>query len=232
MVYSDTTNKLGIIQAIDDYVDTDSSSYPTAQKTRNVNRWYRRLIALILKVDGRWVWDDLNKTTLPIATADLAEGQKDYEFDTAFLDVTSVEIKDSAGNWSKLKYLNPREYTGSIQERFETNGQPEYYTQFGESLYLLPATNYSISGGLAVFHKRSADYFSASDTTKEPGFAEIFHDYLALGPALDYANQYKPDRVPMLLNHIKDMEKALTQYYGTRGKDRQTRIRGRRISSK
>jgi len=52
MQFSDTSTKQGIVEDIDFNCDTDSGTYPTAQKVRNVNSWYDRAITIILGADG------------------------------------------------------------------------------------------------------------------------------------------------------------------------------------
>ena len=90
MVFSDSTNKLGIVEDIDFLVNTNSTSYPTAQKTRNINEWYNRVIGWILEAQDDWQWDDTNQTDLPIGTISLVASQQDYPEPTS-LTITRVE---------------------------------------------------------------------------------------------------------------------------------------------
>ena len=88
MVFSDSSTKQGLVEEIDFLLGTDATDYPTAQKTRNINRWFDRVISLILQADAKWEWDDTNYTDLPIATASLVANQQDYSISgTEFLKI-------------------------------------------------------------------------------------------------------------------------------------------------
>src|SRR5512137_1242260 len=106
MQFTDSSGKQGIVEDIDFNCDTDSGTYPLAQKVRNVNNWYDKAIAIILGADGRWQWDDTNATDMPVATTSFVDGQQDYTLDTTFLKLLRVEAKDSSGNWVKLKPID------------------------------------------------------------------------------------------------------------------------------
>ena len=54
------------------------------------------------KVTGEWEYDDSNYTNLPEATADLVDGQRDYELPSTAQKIDRVEVLDNALNSQKL----------------------------------------------------------------------------------------------------------------------------------
>lgn len=217
--YNSEANSQDLVSSITFHTDASTTDYSVNDRTRNVNKWYHKAVVLIQSADGTWQYDDANNTTLPIGTADLVSGQQDYSLDDSMLEIERVEIKDSGGNWVKLRPFDQVEVGVAMDEFMETDAQPMYYDKIGRSLFLYPAPNYASTGGLKVHFKRHANIFVVGDTTKEPGFADAFHEYVALGASLDYCKIYKPERVQAILNDITDMERDIKEFYGRRNKD-------------
>ena len=106
MVFSDTTNKNGIIQEIelwtnlgDGAISGDAVLLP--QFTNRVNRCFDKIMPRVLSHDTNQRWDDVNHPTHPIGTADIISGQNDYSFlaDSAgnsVLEITKILAKQSA----------------------------------------------------------------------------------------------------------------------------------------
>jgi hypothetical protein len=251
MVFSDTTNLQGIVQDIDFLASSNISSYPLAQKTANVNRALDRAVQIILRSDGRWQWDDTNNTDLPIATTDLIINQQDYSFDSSFLDVTRVELKDSAGNWHFLQPfdqsdLNPTAYsplpngaTGfagitsdfSLTDFLKNAGTPIYYDKLADSVFLYPKPNYNGTASLKVYFQRKANYFVSSDTIKEAGIATQFHRYLSVSAAYDYALAKGLPKANSLRQEMIVLEKEIATFYNIRKKDEKVVLVARKTSS-
>jgi len=240
--FSDTTNKKGIVQDIDFLVGTDSTSYPLADKARNVNQWYYKVIGWILESSGTWEWDDSNYTDFPIATATLVDGQEDYTLPHAaasssnastFLKLIGISVKNSGGNWKKLRNIDESQLPNQdLEELFKTAGLPRFYKVIGNSVKLLPApdsNNVTLSSGLKVYFQRTMDEFTASDTTQEPGFPRTFHRILSLGGAYDYAVAKGLKNVNSLRAEIEQLKQQLQEYYGHINKDIKIRIMPREI---
>jgi hypothetical protein len=230
MIFSDTSTKQGIVEDIDFLCDTDTTAYPLAQKVRNVNRWYDRMTSLLLDADGRWQWDDTNWTDLPVGVATLVNDQQDYSVFTAvpssgqdYLKITRVEVKNASGNWVLLKPIDQVDvYDQSLTDFLKTSGMPQYYDKVGASimLYPKPATNYvTLTGGLKVYFQRAPSYFSASDTTKQPGFPSLFHRYLSYGASFDYCVKKQLPQKADLEKSILEMEDAVKTFFVLRNKD-------------
>jgi hypothetical protein len=230
MQFSDTTNKLGLVQDIDFILFSDTTStspYAIADKTRNMNSWYDRAVSLILRADGRWEWDDNNKTDLPIATAALVANQQDYEMSGAtFLKILKVEVKSQSGDWLPLDPISIADKkTESMTDYLKTAGTPQKYDKLGNSLFLYPKPSYGADASLKVYYQRNVDHFAAADTTDVPGFAEIFHRYLSFGAAFDYALANGMNgKVNTLSPIITRMESDIVDFYSDRGKDENVSI--------
>lgn len=202
---------------------TDTTQFTVAQFTRSANFGMDRVISLIFKSDQKWQFDDSNNTDLPIATANLVNGQQDYSFAVTQLKVWKVRIKDSGGNWVTLDPVDRRDLSDS--QLTESNGTPRRYDKLGNSIFLYPASDYSSTGGMEVQFQRGASYFIPTDTTKTPGFASQFHRLIAFYGARDYlaingvTNQWK-----IVDNEITKMENDLLDYYSSRNPDEHQRL--------
>jgi len=238
MVFSDTTTKQGIVQEIDFLVNSDNNSYPLTDKTRNVNRAYDKVVSLILNADGRWEFDDQNATDLPIATTDLISGQQDYSFDPTFLIVSRVEVKDQNGSWIALSPFSQADIprgglpgfvpSQSLTDFLSNPGVPQYYDKMANSIFLYPKSSYNSTAGLKVYFQRNVSYFVPTDTTKTPGFSNMFHRILSMSAALDYARAKNLDIKTNLAQDLQELWSDLQAYYTRKSKDENIQMRIRK----
>ncbi len=209
-------------------VDADSTSYPNADLLRRENAAYEQVVALIMGADGLWQFDDTNYTDFPIGVTTLVNSQQDYTFAADHLEVEGVSVLKNNGIWEKLVPIDDKSQISVDPIEFmKTDGLPLYYDKQGRSILLYPAPDNGVSvtlaSGLKFFFKRTADLFTSAQVTtgtKEPGFASPFHIILAYKAALPYAQTYKKDRVPMIVNEIARLEKEILKHYGRREADR------------
>src|SRR6185312_13455630 len=128
-----------IIADIDFLANSDPSTYLIADKVRNCNNWIDVCISDIMAADGRWEWDDPNQTDLPRATTQLNANQQQYNFDSSWLIVERIDIKDTSGNWSTLTPIDQSDIVdvgvGSYQS---TPGTPQAFDADGENIFLYP----------------------------------------------------------------------------------------------
>lgn len=228
MVFSDSTNKLGIVEKIDFECDTDSTSYPIAQKIREINTAYEKVNAWIINNDGTWQFDDENYSTIPEGATDLVAGQSDYSFSAAFLEIEWVKIKDANGRWKVITPIDQSQVDFPLEDYLITNGFPQHYDKVGNviRLYPAPATGtVTLSGGMKIAINRTASLFTSADTTKTPGFVSPFHVILAYMAALPYCAKFKKDRVANLIGLIGDtqiptgLKRDILDFYGHRERD-------------
>jgi len=226
MVFNDTTDKLGICQEIDALCDSDTTSYPVADKTRRVNAALEEVVGDLITLDRNWKFDDSNYTDLPIGTGTLVDGQQDYAF-SSLLSVERVEVLDANGNYHKLTHFDEKDIDAALSEHCETDGMPVKYALRGNSIFLYPApaaASVTVAAGLKVYYQRTAHLFTAADTTAEPGFASPYHIILAYKAALPYALTYKKDRVPMIMAEIQKLEEKMFALASNKMRDKKARM--------
>jgi hypothetical protein len=219
MQFSDPTNNSGIVEKARWFVGANASSYPIDVLTSNVNAWYDKAVATIMSCDNVWQFDDSNYTDYPIAVAALVSGQQDYQLDVSHSNVRRVEVKYESSDWKKLTPWDETQTNQALGEFFEESGEPQYYDLVANSVFLYPAPNYSQAASIKVYFQRKASYFDKTDTTKEPGFGEMFHEYLVLGAAYDYALKFNSSNRDSLLAQAMRMESDMKQHYNRRPKD-------------
>ena len=95
-------------------------------------------------------------------------------------------------------------------------GQPYQYDKTATGLFLDPIPSANVTSGLKVYVSREGSYFTTSDTTKKPGFAGLYHDYLILEPAYQYARANRLNIQETLKRDVLEMEKRITEFYGKR----------------
>lgn len=232
MVFSDTTNKLGLIQDCEmklfgdnGYGQITNNPNRLLQFAARINRRQDRFIQLAFSADNRWQYDDSNYTDFPIATTNLVSGQRDYTFDVSMLEIDGVEILVN-GEWRRIDPIDVTDNSATsiayIENNSSNTGIPIAYDKTGGSVVLQPTPDYSATGGLRIRFKRGASYFVSTDTTKVPGFPSIFHDYLSTGAALDYAiDRNFPNVVNALAPEVLRKEDAILEHFSKRSKDEQ-----------
>lgn len=200
MQYSDTTNKLGILQACERYTrlgDANITGNPQLllEFTAYSNHVLRKIWNDIFNSYGGWQYDDANQTDLPSAVTTLTSGQVSYALPSEAITVRGIEVKNDGGIWQRLfpktdEQIRDREATG---EFLKTPAQPLYYTLIGKTVKLYPPANYTQASSFKVFFDRGSVAFASTDTTKEPGFASEFHDSVAIGASLEYMKIMLPE---------------------------------------
>lgn len=219
MQFNPTSGSQGIVNDIYFLTKTNSSTYPIADITRNVNRWLDDFTTLAMESDNVWQFDDTNYTTYPIATRDLVVGQQDYQLTTSQLQIERVEVRNADGDYILVDPIDQVDVDVALSEYKETDGFPTYYDVQANSIFLYPApaaSEVTTTAGLKVYYKRQADYFDTTDTSTEPGIPAPFHRYLSYGAALDYAEMNKKNNAAELRARIADMRVKIQDFYNGR----------------
>lgn len=252
MQFSDTSTKQGLIEDITFWTGMDTTQYATADRTRNINRHLMDVVTEILKSDGAWEYDDTDKTDLPSLTTTLVASQQDYELPKslttnpttlqggstagAILKIHRVEVKDASGIWTKLEQLDQREIGQALDEFQKNDGLPRFYDVRGNIIFLYPqpaSASVTLSAGLKIHITREPYMFLATDTTKEPGFAEPFHRILSYGASMDWLLSKNQSAKAANLKTLIDEKMAnLRDFYGGRNRDKTVRARPRGMSSR
>lgn len=214
MIFNDTTAEAqGIVQDVYFGVSANANTYPIADLTRNANTALDMAISKILGADGKWQFDSTNSVDLPIGKTDLIAGQQDYSFDDEYLMLASpLQILARDGiTWMELEPSNDNVLSIAT-------GDPINYNKMGRSFLLNPIPDYSWrlategKKGLRAFFQRKIDYFTTTDTTKEPGFDKQLHAFVSV-----YC-QYKYAKAKGLVKRLPDLERDMVFYMGNEEK--------------
>jgi len=233
MVFSDTTNRTGIIQSLEDITSTqDVSSYSTAVKTKDINLAFDDYQNLVKQVAGTWQADDANHTKYPNMYFDLFSGQQDYTFTedeqgNQVQDIYRVECMMPDGSWTLLNSVDEMRYKEAISQIDTQSGTPYEYWKTANGIFLKVKPNYTQVNGIRMFFTRSPNYFLASDTTKEPGIPNGHHKYLFWKPAFFYWLSKDIERANICKNEVEKIEAEITKDISNRNRDEKAGIRVR-----
>jgi len=210
--------------------NTNSSSYPTEDLIRNINRHYDDVVTLIWENVDDWNFDSSTASTLPIAYCDLVDGEQVYPLPTTARKIERVEVKAKNGNWVLLKPIDDTQIKTAIPEYSKTPGLPSQYTLIGENIYLFPPPSgdqVELKEGIRVYLARSVE--PLVDETDVPGFASEFHRILSLGAAQDFCIAHELASKEADLRREKErLMLQLISFYSKRHKATTNRIVPRR----
>lgn len=224
MQFSDTTNRTGLIELLEDLTTTQSattSSYPIKTKTRDINNAYANFMSLAIRACGRWQVDDTNQTDYPIVTFSLVSGQDNYAFNldensNQILELHKLRIKDANGKWTDVEQIDRREF--DINQYQDITGTPEYYDITSNGIIFYPTPNYNSTNGGELYVSRTPSYFISTDTTKKPGIPDMFHEYLVFRAAYYFCLANGLKQSTGLGNEMLRMEENIKHYYAERNK--------------
>lgn len=220
----------GIVQEIDALCGTNDTSYPIADKTRRINTALETVVSKILKADGKWQFDDENFTTAPTGTQDLVNAQQAYSYTDKILQIENVKVLDVNGVYQIVAPIDQIETNGvSLESLYTTTGFPEYYDKRANTIKFYPSpssTQVTLTAGLKIEFKRTGSLFTVADTTKEPGFASVYHIIIAWMSALPYNKLFHAERVPQLERDINTMMADIVEFYSRRDKDSEDVLTG------
>lgn len=234
MQFSDAVTNQGIIQDIDFLLFGSSTvfntDYSLADRVRNVNITWDEAIAELYKADPNHKWDDTTNTDLPFATLDLTANLDHYTLLDSALVIHRVRMKNKAG---VLTTLTPALRSELTDDELNSTGEPEKYYKIGGVVFPVPVPDYGATSGVELEFQRGANHFTAADTTKSPGFASQFHEFLSVGAALKYAiaNGMK-NKIAQLRADKEAIRNAMREHYERRSPDEKPKLRLKRSSLK
>lgn len=241
MQYSDTSTRTGIVQLLEDLTDTggaaSSESYSIGQKTRDINLAFDDYQNLVKQASGTWQADDFNHTKYPNMKFNIVSGQQDYTFTVdeqgnQVQDIYRVECKDPSGTWQLLTPYDEMLENTALSAQETQTGTPTRYYKTANGIFLDRTPNYNSTLGIRMFYTRSPDYFTTSDTTKEPGIPNGHHRYLAIKPAFWYWLPKDSGRASVFLSEIQRIETSIAKDIALRNRDERPRLMARYESNK
>lgn len=249
MQFNPASGGQGLVDDITFWTGATTNEYSLADRTRNINTWYYKVVTMALNSLDEWDFDDPNfSNDHPIVTRPLVANRRDYAFSTALWSLIATE-GGAAGSDAAIKPLKIKRVdicydgTGNVcykAEPFdssemglglgndtETDGRfsksKPYYDLDGNAINVYPRAsdaNVTNSGVLRVEFVREIDEFTTSDTTQEPGIDEPFHRMLSIGASLDYVIKHGLPNKNELAALLADYEERLKKYYGSKSTDR------------
>ena len=232
LAFSDPTNKRGILQAIERRLFPNDTGRITgnatllAEFTAEVNLALDKVLAIIFEVCGTWNYDDTGHDDYPIITTNLVAGQRDYSFLTdeqgnLILDIHRVLVKTEGGIYVDMTPVDVQSdhRTWGFTDGRDQQGTPDEYDKTANGIFLDRIPSYSAEDGLKVYINREGSYFVTTDTGKKPGFAGLFHEFLAIEPAAKYAGIHTLKNRAELRDERDKMEKAMRGYFARRERD-------------
>ena len=231
LVFSDTTNKSGIIQQLErkcGFNDGEISGNPLrmAQFTADINLAMDNVTAKIFKLGGTWQFDDSNHTGYPIITTDLVAGQRDYSFTTddagnLILGIYKVMVLED-GKYKDTTPVDQQSQTEDVRTLTngeDTTGSVTRYDKTANGIFLDLVPEADVTDGLKMYINRESTYFTVSDTTKKPGFDGLVHEYIVLDVAYKYARDKRLANRVDLKEGLAMEEIKLNNRYGKRQRD-------------
>ena len=244
MVINDTTNRLGLIQYIEDKTITSnasSGSYPLRSLVRDTNLSLDDYNILMTESSGTWLGDDTNQTTFPIATTNIVSGQQSYVFtideqQNQILDIYRIECKDANGTWQLLTPYNEMDEETSLSAQETITGTPTRYAKTANGILLDKIPNYNSTDGLKFYFSRTPVYFTVdgSDnvTPTVPGIPNPHHRYLAVKPIYWFWADKDTSKASYWLNEVNKLEISIKEYFSQRTKDEKPRLTIKQVSNK
>lgn len=218
MIWSDPTNKTGIVEDCDYWAATNSSTYPLADKARSANRAMRQIgRRMIRNLYGDTHLDD-NATDFNIEYTSLVSGQDNVTLQVGAFSLERVRVKDTAGNYQTLQQVSRSELTD--QDLKET-GTPTKFYRAGQSILLNPTPNYSVADtGIEVEYQKSLEQeFQATGADdRTPGFHEDYHPLVSIYMAMDYTIINNPERYRALKEVASKIEFELDEDFQKRSR--------------
>jgi hypothetical protein len=224
MVFSDTVNNLGLVQQVRQLTRLDATQWATSKIVNSVNNYLDMVTGYAISEDAKFQWDDTNHSKLPIGTTNLVSGQSDYSFLTdeqnnRILTLTRIEIKDSGGNCTKLEVLDETQEPLALDAVIVSGWPTGYYKLADNVIRLNKLPSSSVTSGLKFYFQRTPSYFTATDTTKEPGVAAILHRGFVIAGAYDAALTLGLQNLQALSVEMQKEEQHMVRYFSDRNKD-------------
>lgn len=230
MVFSDTTGDTGILQRARKMARVDSTQWPTVNVVNSVNDRLDKIINYGIGADRRFQLDDSNHTKLPIGTTNLVADQSDYSFLTdeqgnRIINVHRIDVLDDSGIYRQLKNIDESQIPGALDEFRKTSGLPQWYDKIADNIVrLYPAPIDAVTAGLKFYFQRTPSYFTATDTTKEPGFANVLHRGFVIQAAYDAAFTLGLENLSVLSEELRMENEVMMDYFEHRNPDESKHI--------
>lgn len=228
MVFSDTINSTGILERARIIARVDATQWPTSRVVNSANDRLDKIMSYGISADRRFQLDDSNHTKLPIGVTNLVAGQSDYSFLTdeqgnRIINITRLSLVDIATNQEQVLFVtNIHDVNYDSYSYGVLDGTPTKYDKIADNIVKL---NYKPTAAdvadyqLKFYFQRSPSYFVATDTTKEPGFANELHRGIVIQAAYDAAFTLGLQNVNSLAEELAKEDMVMATYFSNRNTD-------------
>jgi hypothetical protein len=224
LAFSDTTNKLGIVEQTRTFTRTDSNQWSTAKIVTSCNNWLDRLTGYAIGADKRFQWDNTNQTKLPEGTTDLVQDQTDYSFLTdeqgnQIVTLTGISVLRN-GSYVALTQIDRNDPTIDSAHFGTTRGVITSYDKIADNVIRLDAKpDANVDAGLKFYFQRTSPYYAATDTTKTTGFSALLDRGFVIASAYDCALTLGLPNMQALSVELEKEERKMIEYFEGRNND-------------
>lgn len=223
MQYSNHATSQDLVSLANTLTKQNNTSFPLTEKTTYTNMGNRIILTEIHNAYGGWKYDDRNNTDFPIATTNLVANQTDYALplDAMHLHGVYFLTEGTTTNWTKLIPLTLEEINQIDAEPNFNNTPtvPQYYRAIGNSIKIYPAADWSANDALMIEYTNDVSTFATTDTTKTPGFDQVFHEALAIYMAYQFAQVNYLANLKSLTEQWIDYLARIKRHYSQKFKD-------------
>lgn len=218
MQYNSQSDGQDLISLVGDLTNTDTTQYPLKAITRAMNKWNKQVWSWIWDAYGGWKYQDSNDSGDPWADVNSIANISKIAIPTAATDVVGVGfLQNSVYNklWPiTLEQIQDQGFT--LSSFMSTPSTPRFYLPIGNTIYIFPAYNASLTSAFRVYLDRASSSFASTDTTKTPGFMSEFHEILAVGASYEFAKRKGLDNKNDLLADLQTFERRIKDFYSQR----------------
>jgi len=232
MVYNDEANDLDCVSEVLLICRTTIAQYTIKQITRRFNSALDKYFTLAFESDGRANFDDINETSPPIDTQDIASGTNRYKlsaFTETILNLLKLELLDGDADIVPLLV----DTFDELKDRGETfddiyvncdSGTPTKYIVYGDFIYLNAKPDWSEVKGLLAYFDRPAVYMTITDTTKVPGVPVVHHTALCRMTALPFMIENNMKSAGAIAQLVAKDEEDIKMFFARRNKDQKQQL--------
>lgn len=184
---------------------------------RSANFALDAVVRKIFETSGRWQFDDANNGDIMISTTDLVANQDNYTLADEHLRLSRFRVRDKQGNWKTLRPIDRRDESDRLLAK---TGEPVAYDKIGRSLIPVPVPDYGATLGVELTFERGSNYFSPTDTTKQPGIPSPFHRYVSLYPSRDQVLAKNiPNKLQPIDTELQRLDQDLINFIAYQDRD-------------
>jgi len=233
--FSNSAALSGIVEQARKKARVDATQWKTEYITNSVNSYLDKIFNYGFSLNKKFNLDDSNHTKLPIGTTNLTSGQSDYAFLTdeqsnRIINVLRIEIGDI-----NLKQIDERDINDITLTNYrKVDGTPVEYDKIADNIIrLYPTPDTTTANGITYYFQRAPSYFTAADTTKEPGLPASLHRGFIVNAAFDIGVSLGLENTNILAQEVAtEWQEVVKEFKVRSAGDVANRLEGEMIDSR